>query len=265
MDYREVPRLRLERAAEHIHEFSAEADAYLRTNPFGSTAEYFEEGGIKFVKLLFKVHSEPPKRLGIIAGDCIHNLRATLDNIAWSLGKAFPPTDPKAKPDMLAFPVCSTIDNFNETLRRPNYRSIGAFPVEAQNLIRQLQPIWTGNSLPAPAFYLKILNDLWSMDKHRSPDLMGGTNHEVALHGYNLQQPARLAAGMAVLDGREFARGAIPPAGISSNARVDLSVDVAFHIGGPAKGQNARHLLSTFYHLVRDDVLAKLAPVLTKL
>ena len=81
MDYLEVPRLRLERAAEHIHEFTTEADAYLKTNPFGSTAEYFEEGGIKFVKLLFKVRGEPPKRLGVIAGDCIHNLRAILDNI----------------------------------------------------------------------------------------------------------------------------------------------------------------------------------------
>lgn len=264
MDYLEVPRLRLDRAAEHIVEFITEADAYLKTDPFGSTAEYFEEGGIKFVRLLFKVHREPPKRLGVIAGDCIHNLRAILDNIVWSLGKAFPPTDPKAKPDMLAFPVCTSEDNFKEALKSPKYRSISAFPSAAQDLIRAMQPIWTGNSLPGPAFNLGLLNELWNMDKHKSPDLMGGTNHAVALHGYNLQQPASLAAGMAVLDGREFARGAVPPAGIPSDARVDLSVDVAFHVTGPAKGHIARHLLGAFYYFVRNDVIAKFEPVFPK-
>ena len=264
MDYLEVPRLRLERAAEHIREFIAGADAYLKTDPFGSTEEYFEEDGIKLVRLLFKVHREPPKRLGVIVGDCIHNLRAILDNIIWSLGKAFPPPDPKAKPDMLAFPVCTTEANFKRALKSPKYSSISTFPVAAQDLIRSLQPIWNGNSLPVPAFYLGLLNELWNMDKHKSPDLMGGTNHAVALHGYNLQQPASMTAGMAVLDGREFARGAVPPAGIATGARVDLSIDVAFHIAGPAKGQIARHLLGTFYCFVRDDVIAKFEPVFPK-
>lgn len=264
MDYLEVPRLRLDRAAEHIRDFITEADAYLKTDPFGSTVEYFEEGGVKFVKLLFRVHREPPKRLGVIVGDCIHNLRAILDNIVWSLGAAFPPTDPKSRPDMLAFPVCKNEDDFKKALKNPKYSSISAFPAAAQDLIRALQPIWRDNSLPGPALYLGMLNDLWNMDKHRSPDLMGGTNHAVALRGYNLQQPASLAAGMAVLDGREFARGAVPPAGIPSDARVDLSVDVAFHVNGPAKGQIARHLLGAFYYFVRDDVIARFEPIFPK-
>ena len=263
MDYLEVPRLRLQRAAEHIREFCAEADAYLRTNPFGSTAEYFEENGIKFVKLLFKVHKEPPKRLGVVAGDCIHNLRATLDNIVWSLGKAFPPSDAKARPEMLAFPVCRTKDNFEKTLQHPNYKAIKSFPAAAQELITKLQPI-DAASMPLPAFYLGILNDLWNADKHRSPDLMGGTNHGVALHGYRLQQPGSIAAGMAVFDGAEFARGAIPPEGIPADARVDLSIDVAFHVRGPAKGQIARHFLSALYYVVQDEVIAKFEPVFPK-
>ncbi len=260
MDYLEVPRLRLQRAAEHIREFSAEADAYLKTNPFGSTAEYFEENGVKFVRLLFKVHRDPPKRLGVIAGDCIHNLRAILDNIVWSLGKAFPPADPKARPEMLAFPVCRTTNAFKKALQHPNFRSINSFPAAAQELIAKFQPI-DAASMPLSAFYLWILNDLWNADKHRSPDLMGGTNHALALHGYNLQQPASLAAGMAVFDGAEFALGAIPPTGIPPDARVDLSIDVAFHVKGPAKGQIARHLLAAFYHFVRDEVIAKFEPV----
>ena len=258
MDYLEAPRARLQRAAEHIQDFCVEADVYLRTTPFGWTAEFFEENGTKFVRLLFKVHKEPPKRLGVIAGDCIHNLRAILDNIVWILGKVFPPTDASAKPDKLAFPVCRTVDEYKRTLVRPSFRSINGFPAAAQKLIADLQPY---NSGRLPASYIAVLHELWNADKHRSPDLMGGTNHGVALYGYNLQQPARMAAGLAVLDGLEFACGAIPPGGIAPDARVNLSVDVAFHVRWPAKGQIARHFLSSLYQCVRDEVMAKFEPI----
>jgi hypothetical protein len=261
MDYLEQPRVRLQRAREHIQEFCGEADAYLHTNPFGWTAVTFEENGTKFVSLRFKVHKNPPIRLGVIAGDCIHNLRAILDNIVWSLGKVFPPTDAKAKPDKLAFPVCKTLEIYKQTLCNPNYSAINSFPAAAQKLIADLQPYNAGS---VPAHYLGILHELWNTDKHRSPDLMGGTNHGVALHGFNLQQPGSLSAGLAVLDGMEFARGAIPPGGIEPDARVDLSTDVAFHIRGPAKGQIARHFLSSLYVFVRDEVIAKLEPSFPK-
>ena len=209
----------------------------------------------------FKVYKGPPKRLGIIAGDCIHNLRATLDNIVWSLGKVFPPADAKAKPDMLAFPVCRTQEAYEQTLRNPNYCTISSFPDEAQNLITDLQPYHTKS---VAARYLDVLDDLWNADKHRSPDLMGGTNNAVAVHGFNLKQPGSLSAGGAVIDGMEFARGAVPSSGIESNAGVDLSIDVAFHIKGPAKGEIARHFLTGLYLFVRDEVIEKFEPCFRK-
>ena len=261
MDYLDQPRVRLQRALEHIEEFCGEADAYLLTNPFGWTTSTFEENGKKFLSLSFKVHKDPPKRLGVIAGDCIHNLRAIIDNIVWSLGKAFPPTDAKAKPDKLAFPVCKTLDAYKKTLLNPNYRAINSFPPTAQKLIADLQPY---NTKRVPAFYLAILHELWNADKHRSPDLMGGTNHSVAMHGFNLQQPASLSAGAAVLEGVEFARGVIPPGGIAPDAGVELSIDVAFHLRGPAKGQIARHFLASLYLFVKDEVIAKFEPTFPK-
>lgn len=103
MDDMEVLRLRLERAAEHIAEFCDDADAFLRGQPFRIVSEYYAEGDTQFVRLLFRVDRSPPKRLGVIAGDCIHNLRAILDNIVWSLGKAYPTNDSKAKSERLAF------------------------------------------------------------------------------------------------------------------------------------------------------------------
>lgn len=261
MDYMEIPRLRLDRAVEHIVVFCREADAYLKTNPFGTVAESYTEDGKNFVRLLAKVYREPPKRLGIIAGDCVHNLRAILDNIVWSLGKAYPTTDPMAKPDKLSFPVCKSPSDYQEILRRPSHKAINNFPDAAKSLIENMQPY---NTERLPAHFLLLLNELWNADKHRSPDLMGGTNYGVAMEGFNLQQPASLSAGFAVLDGVVFARGVITEGGIKPDAKVNLDIDVAFHIQGSARGHIARDLLIQLHQFVRDEVIAKFEPVFPK-
>lgn len=258
MGYMEIPRLRLARAVEHISEFCLEADTYLKTNPFGAVTEFYTEDGKEHVRLLAKVYQEPPKRLGIIAGDCVHNLRAILDNIIWSLGKAYPTTDPAAKPEKLSFPVCKRLVDYQEILRKPSHKAINDFPAAAKSLIERMQPY---NTESLSAHFLNLLNELWNADKHRSPDLMGGTNHSVALEGFNLQQPASMSAGFAVRDGLVFAHGVVPVGGIKPEAKVKLEVDVAFHIQGSAKGHIARDLLGHLYMFVRDDVIAKFEPV----
>jgi hypothetical protein len=261
MDYMEIPRLRLERAAEHINQFCIEADAFLKTKPFGFVTEYYTEDGKDFVKFLFRVYHEPPKRLGIIAGDCIHNLRATLDNIAWSLGRVYPTTDPNAKPDKLAFPVCYSYSNYRNKLQTPNFKAINDFPPDVQVLIESMQPY---NSTSPSAFFLSQINKLSNTDKHKTPDLMGGNAHGVTMKGYNLQQPASMSAGLAVLDGKEFARGAIPEGGISKDAQVELSIDVAFHVRGAVKGGIARYFLINLYQFIRDEVITQFEPFLPK-
>ena len=172
MDYMEIPKLRLNRATRHLNEFIQEADKYLANNPFGTFTSRYTDNGNECLRLVYKVHQEPPKSLGVIAGDCIHNLRAILDNIVWSLGQVFPSTNPKAKGDKLSFPICISKQKYQETLQRPEWITINGFPKAAQELIESLQPYHSSMY----AHRISVLHALWNADKHRSPDLMGGAS-----------------------------------------------------------------------------------------
>jgi len=113
MGFLEIPRLRLERATEHLNQFLAESDAFLATNPFGIEPEFSTLEGKPFVVLRFRVYRAVPKRLGVLAGDCVHNLRATLDNVIWSLGMKHGPIDHR-----ISFPICDSAAAYEKTLRR---------------------------------------------------------------------------------------------------------------------------------------------------
>ena len=91
--------LRLERASEHCDALRHEARMFMMAEPqaYGMRAddEPLESG--EYV-IRAKVFRPPPPRIGIIAADAAHNLRASLDMIAWHLPKkagAPAPDDPQ--------------------------------------------------------------------------------------------------------------------------------------------------------------------------
>lgn len=255
----EVPKLRLQRAMEHIKLFDREVDVFLKTKPFGSTTEFYTEGGKKCIALRFKVIHEPPKQLGILAGECIHQLRAILDNLIWSLGELYPPVDPR-----IAFPVSLNPMEYQKAINNVPLNGIKNFPFAAQDLIERLQP-YQGGYAGAPEIHpLNILNRLWNDDKHRAPHLMGGMSGGVALKGFTLQQPATLSAGLAIRNGVQFASGVIPEGGINPDAKIEFSSDVAFNIGAPAWGDLAVPGLMRLHNFIRDEVIAKFEPIFPK-
>ena len=255
----EIPNLRLHRAMEHITEFEREADAFLKTNPFGITTEPYTQDGKKCLALRFKINHEPPKRLGIIAGECVHQLRAILDNLIWSLGELYPPVHPK-----IAFPLYLSLTDYQSAINQPHLKGIQNFPPTAQMLIEGLQP-YKGMFSSAPEINpIYVLHRLWNDDKHRSPDLMGGMNSGVALKIFKLEQPATLSAGLAIHDGTKFACGVIPEGGIKPDAHVVLSTYIAFDLDGPAKGQPAVSFLTNLHSVIRDKVIANFEPLFPK-
>lgn len=257
MDYIEIPRLRLNRAIRHLNEFMQEEDKYLATNPFATFTERYTDNGNECLRLVFKVHQEPPKALGVIAGDCIHNLRAILDNIVWSLGQAFPPTDPKAKSDRLSFPICDSKQKYQERLQHPDWKTINSFPAAAQELIESLQPYHS----TMYAHRISVLNALWNADKHRSPDLVGGASSGIR-QSYNLQQPSSLSAGLYIQDGKAFGYGTLPDGGVPQGAKVELlDVQLLFQENGPASGFIVRGLLYELIQIVNQEIINKFEPI----
>lgn len=97
----------------------------------------------------------PPKTVATIVGDCLHNLRASLDYLVWQLVYSNPPNTP-GKNNM--FPICQAASNFEELLRKGRLDGLEEKAVEA---VRSLQP------LDLPQHPLVLLNDLYNADKHR--------------------------------------------------------------------------------------------------
>ena len=260
MDYMEIPKLRLDRAVKHLNEFWQETDKFLRTNPVGTDTERYVDNGKDCLRLIFRVYQEPPKTLGVIAGDCIHNLRAILDNIVWSLGQAYPPTDSTARVDKLYFPIYKSEKAFQDGLNKPELKAIKNFPSVGQALIEKMQPYNSSRQ----AHLLSVLHDLWNADKHRSPNLMVAANGGVSVKGYNLQQPGGLSAGLIMQDGIIFGYGTIPEGGIAPDAKIELlNNEVCFNESGPAGRYVARVFLYELLQFV-NEVMTKFKPIFPK-
>ena len=98
----------------------------------------------------------PPIRLSSIVGDCIHNMRAALDNLVCGLALTL---DPACNCKDTKFPFT---ENESDWTANSPIRLRGV-PPEAVNILRALQP-WCDFLKPNP---LLMVNKLGNMDKHR--------------------------------------------------------------------------------------------------
>src|SRR5437879_5011190 len=73
----EDPRLKVERAKQHISEFDREVSAFLARDPYAVVVEPDADPGYNVT--VVHVREEIPKKLPAILGDVVHNLRAALD------------------------------------------------------------------------------------------------------------------------------------------------------------------------------------------
>lgn len=170
----DAPRGRLGRAGEHFENLRLEISGYL--NRRGDAYQTLKERDAQPGQYVFRLQiREPPDtaRWSLIAADCVHNLRAALDNLMWQLGLQ------RQKPSRLrnlSFPICTSFDAF-EQIKGSLERLL---PDGAVDVLDQLQPYHRGDS----AYWhpLAYLNRLWSSDKHRVPLLVFTLPHGAASH-----------------------------------------------------------------------------------
>lgn len=74
------PLLKLERAKKHFAELKEKSEAFLADEPYDWRMEgqAFPDGRREYT-VFASVEAEPPIELGLIAGDVVQNLRASLD------------------------------------------------------------------------------------------------------------------------------------------------------------------------------------------
>lgn len=144
------PRLKVERANEHIGQLNAEIRNFSERKPYRIVLEAHANPGM--AAFTIRIKESIPERFALIIGDIVHNLRAALDQTACAI-------IPNGTTDRdAAFPIAWSQSTLETAIEK---RHIDRADPKAVNLIRSLKPYNGGND------HLTGLRDLDDTDKHR--------------------------------------------------------------------------------------------------
>jgi hypothetical protein len=156
---------RLDRAQYHLTNLQSEIDAWVDEGPLQTwiQTEADDENPKKY--LYCQVLRKPPSHLSLIIGDCLHNLRSALDNLAFELALEHT-QGPMSKEieEASAFPIQHL--QTKKSNKRFKDMTEGIDP-KAKQAIADLQPYNRGAKFASDSLWQ--LNELSRRDKHRLP------------------------------------------------------------------------------------------------
>ncbi len=127
---------KLARAVEHFKALEKEVRSWATGDPYSIAGERKHDG--ETVLSIESVNNPPPRYWSSLVGDCLYNLRSTLDHLVYELALAYnggqPLPDDVAKD--LEFPIFGT-RRMKDGERK---RKIGALSPAAQAVIEGMQP-----------------------------------------------------------------------------------------------------------------------------
>ena len=252
--------LKMERARKHLETLDYAVKDWMEVNSDLVGEETDPETGDELI--VVEPPAVPPSdAIALIAADCVHNLRASLDQLVFSLAWAYtagPLT--KEVAEGCEFPVYGPRAPTARDLRK----RIGAVHPDAQTVIQDLQPHKGGDSFASHELW--ILNQLWNLDKHRtlpltvfgqqaimfSPsggpfEVPSGTELRVAGPIHRKTETIRFPAGSPKREG---------------DMKRAIVLDVAFGKGSPAYGHPVFKFLTGLADYVQGEVIGKLTPFL---
>lgn len=151
---------RLARADYHLRTIKRMAREYYRSDDHLISGEYDAN---KFQTELNHSSPIPDARLQAIIGECVHDLRSSLDHLAWLMVEK---VHPGATNESTAFPISKGGPTANKKGVQPPPNIGGGASLAARRVIRDNQPyIVTPNAPDTDALW--ILHRLWIVDKHR--------------------------------------------------------------------------------------------------
>lgn len=161
--------LKLERANAQARKLVDSISRWVAENPLRARCE-IRESRLGY-RLIVEEFKNPPMTddWGLLFGECIHNLRSSLDNLAFALSRVR--RDPPERPSKIAFPIFETKSDFEKRGRS----NIDQLPEDAAALIELIQPFQRdgsaegGNPDRDALIHLQRLNNA---DKHRIPPIV---------------------------------------------------------------------------------------------
>lgn len=263
--YIQFVKSRLAWANHRIQELDTDIGAFLNSNPrpYDLVEEAHPYGTSDYIVAhIFKVRQQPTDALSLAAGDAIHNLRATLDNLMWASGQVFAKTRRERNDlDKLSLEFRQSESDFL-TVYLPK---IARFPKEIQDWVTSIQPY----NRPNQKHILHILNLLWNRDKHRLPLILAAHVASVTFS----RQPGVLQAQIKGFTGSKPVLGGgflkdgdkateyITPAQDVGKLYVDFTADIAFGQGAPTV---VRQFLRDVYTNIANEVIPIFEPFFPK-
>jgi hypothetical protein len=258
--------LKLDRASYHLDSLEAKVREWSESHTHRYDTHLDRESGKQLVYIRFP---EPvPDELRLIIGDCLHNLRSALDNLAYQLAIRHHGSRPL--PDR--FDRRSEFPIFGERKWRERERrdKIGCIHPDAQAIIKRLQPHNRGNKFTSDPLWM--LHELNNMDKHRAPHIT-----QVAVSAWADFPDAPHLPGTIHLnlgpfeDGAEIAsyvpQTSVIAEGFDPEVHMDplLTFSIFFGEGSGASGWRCGDALRWIRRYIVNRVLPPLIPYLTKI
>jgi hypothetical protein len=152
----------------HADELNKSIQAWIEQKPARGRAEFLPDRmGYRVILEEFTVQPER-SRWGLLIGDCVHNLRSSLDNLCFALARL--KQDPPARPHRLQFPVFTNAERFRQD--RSVAETLEQLPVEVVEHIQLWQPFQRVDPSAIKADALSLLTYLSNQDKHRIPQVV---------------------------------------------------------------------------------------------
>jgi hypothetical protein len=244
---------RLDWAWHYIENLKAERTDFLANPLIGTLTETDPQSGDDVRRL--RISPPIPPRISFIAGDAIHNLRSTLDNLVWHIalrnGQLRPqPSQPYQRTQ---FPICLTPSVWKSSQTKEVVKDL---PSGAVTEIEKLQPY----QVPTPERHkLWILNRLWNDDKHRAPHVAMAmpSSSAVQIVEGNLDDLEITYNWRPLNDGDEVVRIHKKP-GAQVTYKAVISFEIVFG-EGPASGLALIEALIDLHRFVEKEVLPPLA------
>lgn len=152
---------KIERAAEHIGHLDSELSAFVRANQhLCRLTTSFDPAALRcVVTAIDDGIPTPPRRLSIIAGEALHQMRSTLDHAVWahvaSRHGGHPPYP------RIAFPICATEKVFRDACRN---RKLQGASARFTSAVESMQPFNSQAQTEHPLAVLELLDNTY---KHR--------------------------------------------------------------------------------------------------
>jgi len=162
--------LKLARAHAQANELCAQIEKWRLQNPIKMKSELFEDRlGYQIIVTDFE-ESTKLEEWGILIGEFMHNLRSSLDNLAFALARL--KEDPPSNPNQISFPIFQEKAEF---VKKSKAKISQQLPANAADMIEKIQPFQRLNPNvdgEPNTDALVLLQWFNNIDKHRIPTVL---------------------------------------------------------------------------------------------